>query len=142
MDYQLSQSQLLTDSDASGYVHPAAPIDFGKLTNADYGLFLDEVRFTGEVLSPLQFLQVVDSPVAPAAELAITSVVYEPSAPSATVTWNSKPGYRYSLDYSTDLSTWLEILEEEIAEDITFSYTDTDLDGGHGRLFYRVREYK
>ena len=66
LDYQLSQSQLLTDSYASGYVHPAAPIDFGKLTNADYGLFLDEVRFTGDVLSPLQFLQVVDSPVAPA----------------------------------------------------------------------------
>lgn len=142
LDYQLSQSRILIDSDASGYVHPAAPIDFGKLTNADYGLFLDEVRYTGEVLSPIQFLQVVDSPVAPAAELAITSVVYEPSAPSATVTWNSKPGYRYSLDYSTDLSNWLEILEEEIADDITFSYTDTDLEGGQGRLFYRVREYK
>ena len=41
-----------------------------------------------------------------------------------------------------DRSNWLEILEEEIADDITFSYTDTDLEGGQGRLFYRIREYK
>ncbi|MDG2399931.1 MAG: hypothetical protein P8M04_05115 [Akkermansiaceae bacterium] len=142
LDYQLSQSRRLADSDASGYVHPAAPIDFGKLTNADYALFVDEVRYTGAVLSPIQFLQAVNSPVGPAAELAITSVVYDPSAPSATVTWNSTPGNRYSLDYSTDLNNWLEILEEEIADEDTFSYTDTDLEGGQSRIFYRVREYK
>ena len=142
LDYQLSQSRRLVDSDTSGYVHPAAPIDFGKLTNADYALFVDEVRYTGAALSPLQFLQAMDSPVQQAAGLAITSVVYDPSAPSATVTWNSIPGYRYSLDYSTDLDNWLEILEEEIADDDTFSYTDTDLEGGQPRIFYRVREYK
>ncbi|MGB0644226.1 MAG: hypothetical protein ACPGQF_05755, partial [Akkermansiaceae bacterium] len=117
-------------------------IDFGKLTNADYALFVDEVRYTGAALSPFQFLQAMDSPVQQAAGLAITSVVYDPSAPSATVTWNSTPGYRYSLDYSTDLNNWLEILEEEIADDDTFSYTDTDLEGGQSRIFYRVREYQ
>ena len=142
LDYQLSQSRRLVDGDTSGYVHPAAPIDFGKLTNADYALFVDEVRYTGAALSPFQFLQAMDSPVQQAAGLAITSVVYDPSAPSATVTWNSTPGYRYSLDYSTDLNNWLEILEQEIADDDTFSYTDIDLEGGQPRIFYRVREYQ
>jgi len=136
-DYELMQINTLSDSEADGYTHPDAPFDFGKLTNAGYGLLLDEVRFSGEVLLPFQFLQVVTPPTV---ELEITSLVYDAATPQATVIWSTVPGRKYSLDYSTDLETWLELLEEEEATEETYTYVDTELEGGSPKIFYRVRE--
>ncbi|MGC6426330.1 MAG: hypothetical protein ACON5H_04965 [Akkermansiaceae bacterium] len=136
-DYELLQSRTLSDSLGDGYTHPSASIDFGKLTNSSYALRLDEVRYSGETLEPFQFLQGVELP---SQELAITSIVYDSTTPSATVFWNAVSGRRYSLDYSRDLETWLEVVEEEVAESDTMSYTDTELFESSGTLFYRVRE--
>jgi len=49
-------------------------------------------------------------------------------------------GRRYSLDFSTDLENWFEIIEEEIADGDSMSYTDPQLPAGPTTLFYRVRE--
>jgi hypothetical protein len=72
--------------------------------------------------------------------LEITSLVYDAATPQATVIWSTVPGRKYSLDYSTDLETWLELLEEEEATEETYTYVDTELEGGSPKIFYRVRE--
>ncbi|MFT6180225.1 MAG: hypothetical protein ACJAQT_003781 [Akkermansiaceae bacterium] len=136
-DYELMQLRTLSDSEGDGYTHPAAPIDFGKLTNGDYGLLLDEIRYSGDVLLPFQFLQSVTPPIV---DLEITSVVYDAAIPQATVTWSTVPGQKYSLDYSADLFTWIELLEEEEATGETETFIDTNLQGGSPKIFYRVRE--
>lgn len=136
-NYELVQSRTLLDTNADGYTHPTAPIQFGKLANADYGLLLDEVRLSGEVLQPFQFLQAVT--VAPK-DLEITNIIFDSVTPGATITWNTVSGRRYSLDYSNDLENWLEVLEEEVADSDSMSYTDTELFQGSTKLFYRVRE--
>lgn len=138
-DYELMQIRTLSDSEADGYTHPSAPFDFGKLTNAGYGMLLDEVRFSGEVLLPFQFLQVVTPPTV---ELEITSLVYDAATPKATVVWSTVPGRKYSLDYSTDLENWIELLEEEEATEDTYTFIDSDLEGGSPKIFYRVREFE
>lgn len=51
-DYSQGSSQTLVDT----YQHPAASLIFGKLSNAGYGLFFDEVRYSSGVLGPDQFL--------------------------------------------------------------------------------------
>ena len=108
-DYELLQTRVLSDANADGYTHPNASILFGKLINADYALLLDEVRYSGEVLQSFQFLQAA---ALPEVGLEITSLVYDAATPSATVTWNTVSGNRYSLDYSLDLENWFEIVEE------------------------------
>ena len=138
-DYELMQLKTLSDSDGDGYTHPAAPLDFGKLSGGDYGLLLDEVRYSGEVLLPFQFLQTVTPP---SGELEITSLVYDAATPRATVTWSTVPGRKYSLDYSRDLFTWIELLEEEEATGETYTFVDSDLEGGSPKIFYRVREFQ
>lgn len=136
-DYELLQSRILSDVNGDGYTHPDAPLTFGKLTNSGYALLLDEVRYSGDVLEAFHFLQ----PAAlPEEGLEISRIVYEPTTPSTTITWNTVSGRRYSLDYSNDLDNWLEILEEEIADGETMTYTDSERLGDSAKLFYRVRE--
>ena len=136
-DYELLQSRTLSDNNGDGYTHPNGPIEFGKLSSEGYSLFYDEIRYSGEVLLPFQFLQAVNTP---ATDLEITELVYNATIPGTTVTWNTVSGRLYSLDYSTDLENWFEILEEEPADGDTMSYTDNNTPGTEPKLFYRVRE--
>jgi hypothetical protein len=64
-DYALAQRKTLSDSAENGYTHPAAPIDFGKLVNKQYGLLLDEVRYSDSILSPNDFLRITGQEVNP-----------------------------------------------------------------------------
>ncbi|MCP4849278.1 MAG: hypothetical protein GY899_15155 [Verrucomicrobiaceae bacterium] len=66
LDYVLTQKKTLSDSEANGYTHSAAFIDLGKLTNQPFGLLLDEIRYSGGVLSPGQFLRITGQEVNPA----------------------------------------------------------------------------
>lgn len=45
---------------AGSFAHPDAVITIGKHNAGDYGLFMDEVRFSSGVLEPDQFLQATD----------------------------------------------------------------------------------
>ncbi|MDA7881551.1 LamG domain-containing protein [Akkermansiaceae bacterium] len=56
-DYLLAQTRTLSDSEGDGYTHPAAGIEFGKLAAGDYGLLLDEMRYSDDVLPPGSFLR-------------------------------------------------------------------------------------
>lgn len=62
LDYQLMQTRVLVDNDSSGYVHPDGLFEFGKGGGSTYGTFLDEVRYSDQVLDPSQFLQVASVP--------------------------------------------------------------------------------
>jgi len=57
-DYELMLTRTLADRDGSGYVHPSSVIEFRKF-GSQYGLLLDEVRYTGRTLGPAQFLRVI-----------------------------------------------------------------------------------
>lgn len=61
-DYQLSQSRTLVDNDSSGFVHPSADLAFGKLANAGYGTFMDEIRYSDSVLGTNEFLVATNAP--------------------------------------------------------------------------------
>ncbi|MEC7222937.1 MAG: hypothetical protein VXW02_01570, partial [Verrucomicrobiota bacterium] len=58
-DYSLSQKRTLVDTEEDGYTHPKAPIDFGKLANGGYELYLDELRYTTGLLDTNNFLRTV-----------------------------------------------------------------------------------
>ncbi|MCH2025967.1 MAG: LamG domain-containing protein, partial [Verrucomicrobiales bacterium] len=65
-DYALAHKRTLSDSAENGYTHPDAPIDFGKLVNKEYGLLMDEIRFSNDILSPNDFLRTIGDEVNPA----------------------------------------------------------------------------
>ncbi|MDG2401024.1 MAG: hypothetical protein P8M04_10660 [Akkermansiaceae bacterium] len=54
----------------------------------------------------------------------ITGIEYDISAPSATVTWNSKPNLFYSIEFSTDLVNWEEVSDSIESDGATTSYFD------------------
>lgn len=60
-DYQLSQTRTLTDSDNSGFVHPDADLVIGKF-GAEYGTYLDEIRYSQGVLGTNEFLVATNVP--------------------------------------------------------------------------------
>ena len=133
-DYELMQTRTLLDSEMDGYTHPAAAFEFGKLTNADYGLLLDEIRYTSKVILPFQFLQ-IEAPV-PEAELRITSIVVD-SGNGTTITWASSAGQGYSIQRSTDLLNWDE-LDDSTASGPSSTFNDIDPPLDISRVFYRV----
>lgn len=63
-DYQLMQTRTLAGAPQGGYVHPSGVIEFGKFSST-YAMLIDEVRYTGRVLEPADFLQVATEAVEP-----------------------------------------------------------------------------
>jgi hypothetical protein len=59
-DYELVQTRTLVDDNNSGYLHPSDPIEFGKF-GSDYGMLIDEIRYSSRTLEPENFLQVVEN---------------------------------------------------------------------------------
>ena len=137
-DYELMQTRTLSDSQGDGYTHPAGDLLIGKLVNAGYAMWIDEVRYSSRELLPFEFLQVVAEPQAP---LEITGFDYDTETGEASISWNSVPGRAYSVDRSGDLSgIWFEQLEAEIASEGSMTFTDPDIPPGTRRAYYRVRE--
>jgi hypothetical protein len=69
----------------------------------------------------------------------ITQLTYDGTG--ATLTWNSRPGASYALDFSTDLTegSWTEIDDGIISQGEETTFTDTATPPGRSTLFYRVR---
>lgn len=88
---------------------------------------------------------------APAANFEITGIVYPPAGDSVVLTWNSRPGEIYAVKYSTDLTNWVDELDDnataardENPDDgdkitITFDLVPPNLQGKQ-RLFFRVEK--
>jgi hypothetical protein len=133
-DYELLQTRTLSDSEANGYTHPNAAIDFGKFAASDYEMYLDEVRYAGTLLEPFQFLQagaVANTP------LVITSLGLDPGTGFAIVTWASDPGQTYLVERSVDLEVWDQVGSETATGDTT-SLEDANAPVGLSKIFYRV----
>ena len=47
--------------------------------------------------------------------LAFTNIAYNPAAGTVDVTWVSKPGMTYRLEYSDDLAAWIEVTDSHPA---------------------------
>ncbi|MBT6168592.1 PEP-CTERM sorting domain-containing protein [Akkermansiaceae bacterium] len=62
LDYELAAIRTLVDTDDSGYVHPDAGIRFGKSGGGEYEMYVDEGRYSDNVLTPNQFLVAVNVP--------------------------------------------------------------------------------
>ena len=136
-DYELMQMRTLSDSEGDGYTHPDGALQFGKFSSEAYGVLLDEVRYSGEVLQPFQFLQVAADPELP---FAILEVSYDPSSNEATVIWPSEPEKIYAVERSFDLTGWFELTDDTPSAGETTSFTDTELPPDPPKVFYRVRD--
>lgn len=80
-------------------------------------------------------------------ELEISSLVYDanPADPTVSLTWNSRGGKNYVIEYSRDLNSWDEIDDAYPSggDETTFSHhflPDFEDLVGAERLFYRVGE--
>ena len=136
-DHELMQIRTLSDSAGDGYTHPAGALQFGKFAVQEYGLLFDELRYSGEVLLPAQFLQAQDIPEP---GLEILDYSYDVDTNQATFVWRSVPGNKYGIDRSSDLKNWFELIEDDVYPDATSSYTDTQLPAGTPQIYYRVRD--
>jgi hypothetical protein len=72
----------------------------------------------------------------------ITSIEYDAVAASATITWPSRSGRSYAVDFSDDLGLghWIEINDNILADSDTLSFTEENIVAPSGRRFYRVRQ--
>jgi hypothetical protein len=70
----------------------------------------------------------------------ITSIDYDETGDSASISWASLPGCSYAVDASNDLIHWDELSDNVTAEATTTSYTESDIGPGTTRRFYRVRQ--
>jgi hypothetical protein len=68
---------------------------------------------------------------------AITKIDYDGN--DAAVTWNSKLGSNYAIDYSSDLIQWFEINDSIPSEGDETTFTDQPFPPGAPQIFYRVR---
>ena len=89
----------------------------GNLDNASF----DTLSFHGsrsnydEIRVATTFDDAVNATVAGAAQdFAITSINYSAEGEMLTLTWNSQPGERYVVKYSTDLIDWDADIEDDV----------------------------
>jgi|TARA_B110000438_G_scaffold297935_1_gene345183 hypothetical protein len=82
---------------------------------------------------------------------AITNIAYienyrDSGDPAVSLTFNSRPGKEYAIDFSTNLYAegepggWAELQDGIVADDSTTIFVDTIVAGNTPTLFYRVRE--
>jgi hypothetical protein len=76
----------------------------------------------------------------------ILTIAADPASadPSVTIRWSSSPGETYSVDYSEDLKSWSEIVDDVQPGGDTTDFTHHFLPNSPGlvnatKLFYRVR---
>jgi hypothetical protein len=112
---------------------------------------LDDVALFSGVLGPVQIAEIMngdfsDFGVVNEAPLNFTGIVVNPSIPSVTLTFNSRPGRTYVVEYSTALAPagqpggWIELSNSLAAQGGSTTYVDTVAAGSGPRVFYRVRE--
>ncbi|MFT6862242.1 MAG: hypothetical protein ACJAVK_000799 [Akkermansiaceae bacterium] len=134
-DYELMQARTLSDSEGDGYTHPDAFLEFGKLSGATYGMLIDELRYSGDVILPFQFLQ---TEIPPASGLVISDLVLDSAMGNAILTWTSTTGRQYTVQRSTDLVNWDNLSTDEIADGPATSFTDSLPPQEAAQVFYRV----
>lgn len=73
--------------------------------------------------------------------LQITDVQFSAEPRQLTITWNSRPGRTYGVEFSTELSSWEELEDGiEAADGETTTFTDTFAVIGKTSGYFRVSE--
>lgn len=105
---------------------------------------LDGTRFSfhsseaaDQALRPQLIVKYV--PVGGGSAMVITGLTHDPIAGAVTLSWSSRNGRIYAVDYSDDLRWWIEFDDGIVAAGGLTSFTDTLVDGVLWR-FYRVRD--
>ena len=86
--------------------------------------------------------QVSSAPV----ELQITEIIYDSELPQIEITFNSRPGAIYAVDFSTNLKDvdsdggWAELDDGVFSEGKQTTFVDDFVVGSERIVFYRVRE--
>ncbi|MGC6434729.1 MAG: hypothetical protein ACON5I_00075, partial [Verrucomicrobiales bacterium] len=86
--------------------------------------------------------QVSSAPV----ELQITEIIYDSELPQIEITFNSRPGAIYAIDFSTNLKDvdsdggWAELDDGVFSEGKQTTFVDDFVVGSERTVFYRVRE--
>ncbi len=116
---------------------------------------LDDVAIFNGGLSADQIVAIKDGDFSEfgvgSSGLEITNVTYidnylDSGNPAVSLTFNSRPGRQYAIDFSTNLSAegqpggWAEIQDGVISEGSVTTFVDTIVAGNTPTLFYRVRE--
>jgi len=73
-------------------------------------------------------------------EFAITSIDYDVGAAAATINWAARSGRSYAVDFSDDLTGWVEINDNVVADSDIGTLTEEEIVAPKGRRYYRVRE--
>jgi hypothetical protein len=75
----------------------------------------------------------------PPPPLDFSSIVRAPNGASMTLTINSRPNHVYAVDYSTNLTTWIELADAVPATGTQTVYVDT-IASNKQRAVYKVRD--
>lgn len=103
---------------------------------------LADLRIYDTALSQEEVMTVMAGAAGGGGGLVITSLDYTPGDPgSATLTWRSRPGRFYRVEFNSDLRTnWLEATDAWESQGETTSFTFNGVAAGTPRLFFRVAE--
>lgn len=126
---------------------PAHSSTAGDFTRLFFDGLLDDLAIWKNALSgeDIALLAAGTSPLDIArgsAPLRITALAFDFPASSVTLTWNSRPDHRYTLESSLNLVNW-SVHDDNIAsEGDTTTFVDTTVPDPSiiGKLFYRIRE--
>lgn len=111
---------------------------------------LDDVAIFGGLLGPAQINGIMNGDFSAfgvhEVPFEFTGILLNPAVPSVTLTFNSRPGKTYRVEYSTALAAagqpggWIELSDAHVSEGASTTYVDTVAAGSGPRVFYRVRE--
>lgn len=108
-DYELTQTRTLAGVVPNGYGHPSGPIEFGKFSST-YAMLIDEVRYTGRVLAPSDFLRITATPIEQWTDFEVDLGAGDPSRRTALLAHLNREG-------QTAFVPGLRLREERIAEE-------------------------
>lgn len=77
-------------------------------TNGALDALVHEARLYGKAATPAEILTLFNTGPVGGEPLAFTNIVVDRAAGTVDVTWTSKPGMTYRLEYSDTLAAWIE----------------------------------
>ncbi|MDB4436114.1 hypothetical protein N9139_01420 [Akkermansiaceae bacterium] len=92
------------------------------------GLWLNDVNARGVTTAPASD------------KLEVRTIDFNGDDQSTTIRFASKPNLTYTVEYSTDLSNWLELTDELMSEGTETEFIETDIPTTGLKRFYRFTE--
>lgn len=140
-DYELVQTRILTNEQNLTYTHPDDAIRIGKLVGEEYGLLMDEFRFSPELLEPAQFLVAIQE-AAPQPRPVVSLFLFFREDNEAEIEFEAMPETSYLFQRSATLRpedfVTIETITNVSTEVETLGALDANVPADADKLFYRV----